>query len=658
MGAFMCGIAGVVDFDCERIETRILDQMVSRLSRRGPDANGTLVDGPCGLAHTRLSIFDLSGSRQPMTAPESGTSLVYNGAIYNYAELRSELQASGERFHTKGDTEVLLLGLSRHWRKLLLRLDGMFAFAAWDRRRERLLLARDPIGEKPLFYTLPKTNLLVFGSDARTVLEHPAVDRCLNLDALRQTLQFNAVYGANCHFGGIKRLEAGAFLEFSRSGLSEGRFFNLLDAISEARARSASESDEDLIRRGWELFSRAVQKRLVADVPVGAFLSGGLDSSMVVAAMRRMLGRGAEIFTFSVGFEGDAHDETSFAKAAADYVGTTHRVIRVGPDCMERRLAELSACGDAPVGQSGAIAIAEMSSISRQWVKVALSGGGADELFAGYPKYTFANFPVIGRAALRALGPANIARISGCFGLDRSRAGIALNALSQTREVDRMLQWFGRASQQTLRNVLPGLGWTDPTWSDQLNIHLDALSRRGLAGPLVRMQVFDCLTWLQGLLESDDRMSMAEGVEMRPPFLDKELVAFALALPDHLKVRHRVGKWMIRTWASTLVPSGILRRKKWGFKAPLKEWFRGSFGALAADYLTSSFGFCSTYGNRSTILRLIDSHRRGEADRSAMLWSLLSSEVWYQDVFRSSVAGNRLADNSLKLMNLSQKTKG
>ncbi len=572
-----------------------------------------------------------------MTAPESDVSLVFNGEIYNYLDLRSDLQAAGERFGTNGDTEVLLRGLSRHWRDLLLQLDGMFAFAAWDRSRECLLLARDPIGEKPLFYALPEPGLLVFGSEEKAVLEHPAVDRRLNVDALRQSLRFNAVYGAHSLYDGIKRLAPGAFLEFSRSGVLEGQFYNIIDAASEARAQFAGESDQDLIRRGRELFIKSVRRRLIADVPVGGFLSGGLDSSMVIAAMREVLGQDAEISSFSVGFEGDPHDETGFAKIVADHFGSIQRVIHVGPDCIERRLAELSACNDAPIGQPGQIAIAEMSRVAKQFVTVALSGGGADEAFAGYPKYAFAKFPVVGGAALRALGPDNVALMARAFGMDAGRASTAFQALSERREVNRMAQWFSHVSRQNLRAFLPGLDWSDAAWSDGLAVQEEALARMGQASPLFRMQAVDCLTWLPGnLLESDDRMSMAEGLEMRPPFLNKELVAFGLALPDHLKVRGRVGKLIVRDWAAGLLPSEIQRRKKWGFKAPLDEWFRGPLGALAADYLTSEQGLCGAFGDRVAVSRMIDSHRRGEANWGKTIWALLASEVWYQNVYLSS----------------------
>ncbi len=569
-----------------------------------------------------------------MTVPNSDISLVYNGEIYNYVDLRSELQDAGDRFRTTGDTEVLLRGLSRHWRAFLLRLNGMFAFAAWDRHRECLLLARDPIGEKPLFYALPEPGILVFGSEPKAVLEHPSVERRLNIDALRQSLRFNVVYGGQCLYGGIQQLEPGSSMEFRRGGVIQDRFYNLIDSVADARARAAHESDKDLVRRGRELFTSAVKRRLVADVPVGAFLSGGLDSSLIIAAMREILGQDAEIFSFSVGFDGDAHDETRFAKTVAAHIGSNHRTVHVGPDNIERRLAELSECNDGPVNP-GAVAIAEMSRISRGYIKVALSGGGADEVFAGYPKYIFANFPAVASTILRLLGPAKVALMSKFFGLDAGRASIAFCALTQRREADRMVQWFSPANRQVLNTLLPGLDWGDVAWCNAMAPHEAALSRIDHANSLRRMQIVDCLTWLpSNLLASDDRMSMTGGVEMRPPFLDKDLVAFGLALPDHLKIHGRVGKWIERRWAEKLLPVEILRRKKWGFKPPLAKWFRGSFGELLSDYIMSPHGLCAAYGNRVAIARMIDSHRRGETDWSATIWVLISSEVWYQDVFR------------------------
>ena len=631
----MCGFAGYVDFHGTIDRTPILLSMLDALGRRGPDDRKIYSDDICGLAHTRLSILDLAGSRQPMTSNGGDLTLAFNGEIYNYRELRSDLRSAGAIFSTLGDTEVLLEGLSRDWRRWLPRLDGMFALAAWDRRRRWLLLARDPLGEKPLFYAMPEPSVLVFGSEVKAVLQHPAVAQSLNLASLRQTLRFNAAYGRSTLYNHVLQLQPGEFLEFGPTGARIGAYYNLIEAVERERTAIAETNDADLVQRGRELFSRSVRRRLVADVPIGAFLSGGLDSSMTVAAMRAHWGPDARIPTFSVGFTGDPRNELPYAKLVADHCRAEFTPVTVGPECVEARLRELSSCNDAPIAQPGAVAVAEMSRIARRTVKVVLSGCGADEIFAGYPKYAFANAPRALSAALRMLGPRTIAVLA--IALGSSRTNIAFRALSQRHEVERISEWFSSTGRGSLYALLPGLNWTDAVWSGTTAVHEDALSFMSGWGPLRRMQMIDCLTWLrENILESNDRMSMAEGLEMRPPFLDKELAAFALALPNRLKVRDGAGKWMVRQWSIGALPKTIRQRKKWGFRAPLAEWFRGPLREFAADYLTSSRGVCGQFGDPTRVSTLIDAHSSGRIDASATLWTLMSTEVWYQDVFRQS----------------------
>jgi asparagine synthase (glutamine-hydrolysing) len=629
----MCGIGGCVDFN-RPVSRATLQAMTAALGRRGPDANGTLIEGACGLAHTRLSIIDPTGSPQPMAAPETGISLVYNGEMYNYVALRNELAASGEAFRTQGDTEVLLKFLARSWSGALPRFDAMFAFAAWDSRRQRLLLARDALGEKPLFYATPEPGVIVFGSEIKAVLAHPAVDRSLNADALRQAIRFRAVYGPETLHAGVRQLEPGTWLEFSRAGVSVGRFYDVVDEARQARAAIAGISDRDLIERGKALFLESVEERLVADVPVGAFLSGGLDSSLIVAAIRKVRPPGAELRTYSVGFVGDPHSELPFAQTVADHLGTTHRAVAVGAQAYMDRMAELSACRDGPVSQPADIAIAELSQVAKQDVKVALSGEGADEVFAGYPKYAFARAPWIARRAIGLVGPENVAALAGALGVDRRRALVAARALGAPREVDRHSQWFSYLDRSRLAELLPGLGWTETAWERTLVSLTDALSRMDDTSELRRMQIGDCLTWLPGnMLERGDRMTMAEGLEVRVPFLDKALTPFGLALPDRVKVRGGVGKWIVRQWAADLIPPQILKRPKWGFRTPLNEWFRGEMRGFVTDYLTSGKGLIADYGDARGVRALLERHLSGEADASDALWTLLSAEVWYQDVF-------------------------
>ena len=628
----MCGIGGFVDFN-RPIDADVLRAMTRALRRRGPDAQDILVEGPCGLAHARLSIIDVAGSPQPMRMPEAGLSLVYNGEIYNYQSLRAELQASGAHFLTAGDTEVLLRGLAASWIDFLPKFDAMFAFAVWDQRQEKLLLARDALGEKPLFYATPAPGVLVFGSEIKVILEHPAVERALNADAMRQALRFRAVYGAETLHAGVSQLEPGCWLEFSRSGIKTGRFYDLVASSARARQDLASLSDQALVAHGRALFEASVEGRLVADVPVGSFLSGGLDSSLIVATMRKLRPQ-AEIRTFSVGFTDDPYSELPFAAEVAAAFGTHHTPISVGPDDYIRRFTELSVCRDAPVSQPADIAIAEMSGIAKRSVKVVLSGEGADEVFAGYPKYAMANVPWPVRRLIGALGPQVVGGVAGLVGLDRRRAMVAARALGVPREVDRYAQWFSYYDREDLQAMLPGLGWDAAAWSRTTADHARVLERLTPGDSLARMQTADCLTWLPGnMLERGDRMTMAEGLEVRPPFLSQELCAFGLGLAPRLKVRKGVGKWIVRQWGNDLIPRQILERRKWGFRTPLDIWFRGPLRDYLVGYLTAQNGLCSTYGQASEILRLLDDHQQSRVDAGDALWSLLSSEVWYQDVY-------------------------
>ncbi len=379
---------------------------------------------------------------------------------------------------------------------------------------------------------------------------------------------------------------------------------------------------------------KSVRERLIADVPVGAFLSGGLDSSLIVGAMRKIRPESAEIRTFSVGFSDDPHSELAYAQVVADAVGTRHTPITVGPEAFVRRMAELSACRDAPVSQPADVAVAEMSRIARESVKVVLSGEGADEIFSGYPKYAFAAAPLVLRKAIALVGAEPTAWLAGAFGMDRTRALVAARALACRTEAESAVQWFSYFDRRDLQSLLPGIDWGDAAWDRTMAAHVAAAGRGSEASPMFRMQAMDCLTWLPGnMLERGDRMTMAEGLEVRPPFLDKELAAFGLALPDRLKVRGKVSKWIVRQWAAELLPESIVNRRKWGFHVPLANWFRGPMRPMLHDYLGTDHGLCGIYGDRAALARLLESHDQGRVDASNSLWTLLSAEVWYQDVY-------------------------
>jgi asparagine synthase (glutamine-hydrolysing) len=377
---------------------------------------------------------------------------------------------------------------------------------------------------------------------------------------------------------------------------------------------------------------------------VGAFLSGGLDSSLIVAAMRELRAPDEEIRTFSVGFADDPYSELKYAETVADAFHTLHRPIIVGPEAYVRRLAELSACRDGPVSQPADVAIAEMSRVAKESVKVALSGEGADEIFAGYPKHAYADPPWALRKALSIIQPAQAAKITGLMGLDSRRTLVAFRAMAGTHELDRLVQWFSYFDRDGLRDLFPGLGWSDRDMERSVAAQASALARVADEGPLFRMQAVDFATWLPGnMLERGDRMTMAEGLEVRPPFLDKELVAFGLALPDRLKIRGGVGKWIVRQWAKEFLPPAIINRIKWGFRVPLAGWFRGPLRDMLYGYLTDGNGLVARYGDKAVVVELLRSHDSGEVDASESLWTLLTAEVWYRDVFLARRRGPALA---------------
>jgi asparagine synthase (glutamine-hydrolysing) len=391
----------------------------------------------------------------------------------------------------------------------------------------------------------------------------------------------------------------------------------------------------------------------MADVPLGAFLSGGLDSSLIVALMKALQpggGGGVGVRTFSVGFSGDPFSELHHAKTVADAIGTEHLEVNVGPEAFVDSLASLSNFRDGPVSEPADVAIAALSRVAKQHVKVVLSGEGADEAFAGYPKYLMARVPAAVRFPMSLVGAERVARMAGWAGLDRRRALVAARSMALPRERDRVVQWFSYTDRDTLENLLPGLDWNVDQWERTMLEQRGALARVRAWTAVGRMQGVDCLSWLPGnMLERGDRMTMAQGLELRPPFLDKRLVAFGLALPDRMKVRGRTTKWIVRQWAARRLPASITKRPKWGFKVPLAQWFRGELRDLLFGHLTSSTGLCATYGDGKAIRRLLEAHDSGTVDANLTLWTLLAVEVWYQDATRRHVVegGDRTMTRSL-----------
>ena len=614
----MCGIAGYIDLSGPPSRS-VLEAMANSIAHRGPDASSIWLDDRAGLVHTRLSIIDLGHSHQPMKVENSV--LTFNGEVYNYSSLRESLDPSN--FSTNGDTEVLLRGLREHGFDFLSSIDGMFAFGLWDSEQGSLHLARDRYGKKPLFYAVPRDGLLVFGSEPKAILQHPEVGDALDIDALQQVVKYRAVYGSHSLYRDIHQVPAGGSVVWDGSRLTKSKWY---DAACIAKIREPKFSLDEL----ESTFMNSVAARLVSDVPVGAFLSGGIDSSLVVAAMRR-LQPDQDIHTFSVSFAGDPDDEHTFASSVAERFSTLHHRIIVDEDDFISDMSMYSRLRDAPLSEPADLAVARMSRLARQHVKVVLSGEGADEAFAGYPKYQLAQIPKLVLPLLRAVPPVAAAKMAGILGMSSRRALVAINALQGASEIDRISRWFAAGSSERLASLFPRLSVVDRS---NPSPQIEAFRRiENATGDAVRrMQFVDLETWLPGnLLERGDRMTMAEGLEARMPFMSEPMVSLGFSLSAQAKCSLRVTKKPLRLLAEKLVGEDIARRRKWGFRVPLADWFKSSLGDFLADHLEASDSFVKEFGNPAEVGRLLREHRAGHADEHMVLWAILACEAWYQN---------------------------
>jgi len=649
----MCGISGFVDFSNGAPDPEILRTMADALRHRGPDDTGIATLGSCGLAHTRLAVLDVATSRQPMTAERPDCAMVFNGEIYNFQTLRAELVAQQVRFQTAGDTEVLLQLLVRQGVNCLEQLDGMFAFAFWRHDRGTLVLGRDPFGKKPLFYAIPRPDLLVFASEPKALFVHPEVRRDVDRQSLRHVLRFRAVYGDATMYADVRQLEPGAWLEYSRSGLRKGRYFDFGAEVECEMERQARCDDRTLEELGNRLLTEAVRKRLISDVPLGAFLSGGLDSSLIVSIMSQLSDGGPPVRTFSVGFANDERSELPYALQVADFLRTDHTEVHVTEGQFAEALAPLTSLRDAPLSEPADVAIAIMSRRAKQSVTVVLSGEGSDEAFAGYPKYWLVRTPAWCRRLFRAIGPNLFSRLAGLGGMDRRRAFIAGRALAARGELESLVQWFSYSERALLAQLFPGLTWDDDQWAATLAPARLAMGQAPSTSPIRRAQFVDFLNWLPGnLLARGDRMTMASGLELRCPFMDRRLAVYGLALPDRMKVRGRTLKHVVRAWSRDRLPPEILTRPKAGFRVPLRHWFSNGLRAYYNDLLRSPNGLCGTFGNAKQVERLLLNDRDAGIQTDELFrWTVFCAEIWYQSARQqyssaSSITGASMAGAS------------
>ncbi|MGE5640058.1 MAG: asparagine synthase (glutamine-hydrolyzing) [Clostridia bacterium] len=623
----MCGIAGWVAPTRSAPDDGALQPMLDAMRHRGPDGGGACAfHAPRSasrvvLGHRRLAIIDPAGSRQPMRDAAAGLALTFNGEIYNFRELRAELESLGQRFERDSDTEVLLRAY-QHWGpRVTQRLRGQFAFAVWDAQRERLFLARDRFGEKPL-YLCEANGGLYFASEVKALLRGPVPRPDVDLSAVWDYLAWRYVPGPRTLFKGIRKLPPATSAIWQNGRLTETRYWAPPDRIGFQGNRDIGE--RDAVAEFLERLEEAVALQMVSDVPFGAFLSGGLDSSVVVALMSRQGGR---VKTFSVGFAEDRYSELPHAAEIARHYGTDHQELVVSHRDLVKYLPRLTAHRDAPVSEPSDVPIFLLACAAARSVKMVLTGEGSDEVLGGYRKHVAESLrwmvaAIPSRLRRRLLGPLVFALP---FRYRDMKIAMASLSLDDWRE--RYVRWFGALDFEGRRRLSLLRVHDLPPRDDVPPFDVEPGN-----SPLRRALYFDQTSWLpDNLLERGDRMTMAASVEARLPFLDHPLVEFVASLPDRLRVDELRRKRVLREAAKALLPTAILRRPKVGFRVPVSEWFAGEMREFLVDHLRGPSSLTRDYYDRRELDRILDEHLAGRQTHDKLLWALLALEIWHRE---------------------------
>jgi asparagine synthase (glutamine-hydrolysing) len=629
----MCGIAGFVNtgpaLSVAELEARLW-RMIAPLRHRGPDDEGVWTDGRAGLAHARLSIIDLSrAAHQPMASADGSVWITYNGEVYNFAELRRELAALGYRFRSRSDTEVIVNGWHAWGPRVFTRLRGMFALALWDRSARRLILARDRIGKKPLFWACTRSGL-AFGSEIKALHALPDVPRTPDLGAIDQFLTLQYVPAPQTAFAGVNKLPAAHYLivAANRDGsLGEPELVRYWQLPSPSAGR-VRQRPAELCRELIERLDEAVRLRLISDVPLGAFLSGGVDSSAVVAMMARAGGR---VRTFSIGFADRRYDETSYARMVAQRYATDHHELLVEPDAVAV-VPQLVWHFGEPFADPSAVPTWYVAEMARRHVTVALTGDGGDECFLGYGRYKAMRWlarldlvPQAGRAGLAQLFAAAPPSVRRRFKLCRIADALKAPRASPARRYLPTLAFFGDGDKgegygEAMRN------FCDRSVADLLAPYFGA--GRNLVTGANRADIHTYLP--DDLMVKVDVAGMAHGLEARSPLLDHELVEWAAALPDTVKMPGGALKALFKSAMEPYLPRAVLYRPKRGFGCPIDRWFRGELKEMAYDILLSQSARQRGLFQPGYVRRLLDEHCADRFDHHNRLWALLMLESWYR----------------------------
>ncbi|MCX9147657.1 XrtA/PEP-CTERM system amidotransferase [Erythrobacter sp. WG] len=621
----MCGIAGIFHAETPKpVDPARIARMTDALAHRGPDGSGVWTNQGVGLGHRRLSIIDIAGSPQPMHSADGRAVIVFNGEIYNFRELRRELEQAGFTFRTSGDTEVILAAWQKWGPDCLSRLDGMFAFAIFDIATRRLFLARDRFGVKPLFLAHLSDGSIAFASELKGLLAHPLLRRRVNPQAIEAYMAWGYVPDTHSILAGVEKLPAGHFW-LMEQGRAPGRPQRWWDISFAERERG---SEADLSAQLVHLLREGVRSRMVADVPLGAFLSGGVDSSGVVALMAEASHKPVQ--TCSIGFDVAAYDETSYARQVAAKFGADHQERIVATDDFAA-IDALAAMFDEPFADASALPTWRVCQLARERVTVALSGDGADEAFAGYRRQVFHHHEERARgilpAGLRAplFGALGRAWPKADWAPRPLRAKATLLALAESGE-----EGYARGLSVTLpdaRRALYAESFAASLDGFRAENELIALMRSapGRSG-LDRAQYADLTFWMPGdILTKVDRTSMAVSLEAREPLLDHRLVEFAARLPEGMRVQGGIGKYLLKKTLERYLPHDILYRPKQGFVTPIAEWLRGPLADASRGIASGSLAQTGFFDAKA-IAAMAEAHIGGRADHSRTLWQLLMLE--------------------------------
>jgi asparagine synthase (glutamine-hydrolysing) len=640
----MCGISGIVLSSASRRELtpRIAERMRDILSHRGPDDFGMFLEEGVALGHRRLSIVDVNAGHQPMSNEDGNLQIVYNGEIYNHTDYRGDLESLGHVYRTHCDTETILHLYEEDGARCVEKLRGMFAFAIWNRRRKELFVARDRLGVKPLYYVHTSDGSLYFGSEIKALLAAGAVKPELNFAALPDYLANHAPSGEETLFAGVKRLLPGHVMTWRDGNLKIDKYWDVQFAREEVSL--SSRSDKDLVAEWLELFKASVRLRLMADVPLGMFLSGGIDSSAIAAMMSEMVAE--PIKTFSVAFKEREANELEYARLVARAFNTDHHETLVSPEAFFEALPRLVWHEDEPVAHPSSVALYFVSKLASEHVKVVLTGEGSDEMLAGYGRYRKTVYNLAAGATyyrftnepLRKLVGSSVSMLPKG---STARGKLMRSFLCVRPEIESIyfdnFAVFSRGMQREL-------------FTGELKERIDGvepfacitkyLEQTDADTLLNKLLYADIKTYLHELLMKQDQMSMAASIESRVPFLDHKLVEFTARLPERMKLRGLTTKYILRESMKGRLPDAILNRSKMGFPVPVGSWFRGAYRSVVDDHLLSKRAMSRGLFDPAVVRQLVEEHQAGLANHAERLWSLVNLEIWMRQFIDGETSGD------------------